>query len=309
MTSIPELFAQPRAALLEAAAARGMELPPHLEHGELVGALVAHLADAGEAVVADGELSMMHEGFGFVRLAAADYAETASDAYVSQKQIRALNLQHGHRVRGRVRAPRGAERSLSLQHVDTVQGVAVEKIGDVAPFSSRRAVVATRPLLLGEPLMDAIGDVGWTRGLAWIFNLLSIIAIAVGLAGSLAMGVFQIQTGIAELIGIENSGALTAAVFVAVCIAFMIPLRRDLGEGMSRLSIPIFSFSTPASLRTSTTLSTILPAIVGTAPSAHCQVIAGRTRSCIQGRSMRAQCISEPAVSNKMGSPPLVKTT
>lgn len=150
MTSVPELFAQPRAALLEAAAARGMELPPHLEHGELVGALVAHLADAGEAVVADGELSMMHEGFGFVRLAAADYAETASDAYVSQKQIRALNLQHGHRVRGRVRAPRGAERSLSLQHVDAVQGVAVEKIGDVAPFSSRRAVVATRPLLLGD---------------------------------------------------------------------------------------------------------------------------------------------------------------
>ena len=102
----------------------------------------------------------------------------------------------------------------------------------IAYFAFRRG----RPLLLGEPLKDAIGDFGWTRRLAWVFDLLSIIAIAVGLAGSLALGVFQIQTGLAGMTGIENAGLLTAPVFVALCIAFMIPLRRDLGEGMSRLS-------------------------------------------------------------------------
>ena len=73
--------------------------------------------------------------------------------------------------------------------------------------------------------------------------------------------------------------------------------------GMSRLSMPICSFSTPCSLSTSMTLSAIRPAMNGTAPSAHCQVIAGRIRPAIQGRSMIAHCMSEPAVSNSVGSP------
>ena len=102
----------------------------------------------------------------------------------------------------------------------------------IAYFAFRRG----RTLLLSAPLTDVYGDHGWTRALAWLFDLLSIVAIAVGLAGSLAMGVFQIQTGLAGLIGIENPSNLTAPVFVAVCVAFFIPLRRDLGEGMARLS-------------------------------------------------------------------------
>jgi glycine betaine transporter len=102
----------------------------------------------------------------------------------------------------------------------------------IAYFAFRRR----RSLLLSAPLTDVYGDHNWTRILAWLFDLLSIVAIAVGLAGSLAMGVFQIQTGLAGLIGIENPSSLTAPVFVAMCVAFFIPLRRDLGDGMAKLS-------------------------------------------------------------------------
>jgi len=91
-------------------------------------------------------------------------------------------------------------------------------------------------LLLSAPLLKVYGAHRWTRSLAWLFDLLSIVAIAVGLAGSLAMGVFQIQTGLAGLIGLENSGRLTAPVFVAMCVAFFFPLRRDLGAGMAKIS-------------------------------------------------------------------------
>ena len=73
--------------------------------------------------------------------------------------------------------------------------------------------------------------------------------------------------------------------------------------GMSRLSMPMFSLSTPCSLRTSTTLWAMRPAMYGTAPSAHCQVMAGRMRPSIHGRSIFAHCRSEPAVSNSTGSP------
>ncbi|MFA3918069.1 BCCT family transporter [Ruegeria hyattellae] len=102
----------------------------------------------------------------------------------------------------------------------------------IAYFAFRRG----RSLLLSAPLLDVYGDKAWTRTLAWIFDFFSVVAIAVGLAGSLAMGVFQIQTGLAGVLGIPNSKFLTAIVFIMMCIGFLIPLRRDLGEGMSKLS-------------------------------------------------------------------------
>ncbi|MEP1353244.1 MAG: BCCT family transporter [Tateyamaria sp.] len=102
----------------------------------------------------------------------------------------------------------------------------------IAYFAYRRGGT----LLLSAPLTEALGDEIWVRMLAWVFDLLSIVAIAVGLAGSLAMGVFQVQTGLAGLIGMSDPGVLTIPVFVAMCIAFVIPLRRDLGDGMAKLS-------------------------------------------------------------------------
>ncbi|WP_170381067.1 BCCT family transporter [Ruegeria atlantica] len=102
----------------------------------------------------------------------------------------------------------------------------------IAYFAYRRQ----RTLLLSAPLTDTLGEARWTKVLGWIFDLLSIVAIAVGLAGSMAMGVFQIQTGLAGLIGVDSPGVLTLPVFALLCIAYIIPLRRDLGEGMSRLS-------------------------------------------------------------------------
>ncbi|MTI16452.1 BCCT family transporter [Rhodobacteraceae bacterium RKSG542] len=102
----------------------------------------------------------------------------------------------------------------------------------IAYFAFRRG----RTLLLSAPLLEALGEARWTKALAWLFDLLSIVAIAVGLAGSLAMGVFQVQTGLAGLIGITDTDLLTIPVFAAMCIAFVIPLRKELGDGMAKLS-------------------------------------------------------------------------
>lgn len=102
----------------------------------------------------------------------------------------------------------------------------------IAYFAFRRGGT----LLLSAPLTEVYGNQSWVRALAWGFDLLSIVAIAVGLAGSLAMGVFQIQTGLAGLLGVQNPSSLTAPVFVAMCVAFFVPLRRDLGAGMAKLS-------------------------------------------------------------------------
>ncbi|CUJ94640.1 Glycine betaine transporter OpuD [Ruegeria denitrificans] len=102
----------------------------------------------------------------------------------------------------------------------------------IAYFAYRRQ----RALLLSAPVAEALGPARWSKAMGWVFDLLSIVAIAVGLAGSLAMGVFQIQTGLAGLIGVDSPGSLTLPVFALLCVAYIIPLRRDLGEGMSLLS-------------------------------------------------------------------------
>ncbi len=102
----------------------------------------------------------------------------------------------------------------------------------IAYFAYRKG----QALLLSAPLRSALGEARWIKALGWLFDLLSIVAIAVGLAGSMAMGVFQIQTGLAGLIGVEEPGQLTIPVFIALCTAFIIPLRKDLGDGMALLS-------------------------------------------------------------------------
>ncbi|QIE56156.1 BCCT family transporter [Pikeienuella piscinae] len=93
-----------------------------------------------------------------------------------------------------------------------------------------------RPLLLSAPVRQSFGDASWVRAMGWVFDLLAIVAIAVGLAGSLAMGVFQVQAGLAGMLGVPPSAAMTGGVFAAMCIGFAIPLRLDLGDGMARLS-------------------------------------------------------------------------
>ncbi|WP_353474554.1 BCCT family transporter [Salipiger sp. H15] len=93
-----------------------------------------------------------------------------------------------------------------------------------------------RPLLLSASVLESFGSARWTRAAGWVFDLMAIVAIAVGLAGSLAIGVFQIQAGLAGLLGMAPSAGLTGAVFLAVCVGVAIPLRRELGAGMARLS-------------------------------------------------------------------------
>ena len=76
-----------------------------------------------------------------------------------------------------------------------------------------------------------------------------------------------------------------------------------IAEG-SAMSSPIGSPSTPFSLRTSTIDCTILSAMNSSAVSAHFHVMAGRIRPSSHGASIFAHSKSEPAVSNRTGSPP-----
>jgi glycine betaine transporter len=103
----------------------------------------------------------------------------------------------------------------------------------IAYFTFRRGT----PQLPGAPIKEVYGDNRWTRAVGGLIDLLSIYAIAIGLAGSVALGVFQVSYGIAALLGLEGAGPwLVAGVFVALVLAYLPPLTVDLGSGMARLS-------------------------------------------------------------------------
>jgi transcription termination factor Rho len=148
MTSIPHLLQQSRAQLLALAAERGLGLRPHLAHDALVADLVTDMLVKGEPVTTDGILTVLPEGFGFVRIESQDFANTAVDAYVSGNQVHRLNLQVGQRIRGSIRAPRGTEKTFALVHVDLVQNTAPEDLLQVTSFTSRTTIAATRDLRL-----------------------------------------------------------------------------------------------------------------------------------------------------------------
>jgi glycine betaine transporter len=103
----------------------------------------------------------------------------------------------------------------------------------MAYFSFRKGY----PNLISSPILAVLGKKGWTRGVGWLSDLLAIYAIAIGMGGSIAMGVFQVQSGIESLFGINNPGLwLTVVIFAVLCVSYILPLMVDLSKGMATLS-------------------------------------------------------------------------
>jgi glycine betaine transporter len=103
----------------------------------------------------------------------------------------------------------------------------------IAYFAYRKG----RPGLISTPIRYTFRRGRWVGPVAWVADLLAIYAIAVGLAGSLAIGVFQVQGGVQSLLDLRaDSTWLQYVVFAVLCVAFLLPLTVDLSKGMARLS-------------------------------------------------------------------------
>ena len=93
------------------------------------------------------------------------------------------------------------------------------------------------PTLMSAPLEHTFGKRPWTRGVGALSDLLAIVAIAIGLGGSVAMGVFQVQAGLESLFSTRAEGLwLAMVIFAALCISYLLPLMVDLSKGMALLS-------------------------------------------------------------------------
>ena len=103
----------------------------------------------------------------------------------------------------------------------------------IAYFSFRKGC----PTLLSAPYRAVFGDARWVRAVGWLSDLLAIVAIAIGVGGSIAMGVFQVESGLATMFAIDDAGRwLAFAVFAVLCASYVLPLMVDLNRGMALMS-------------------------------------------------------------------------
>ena len=103
----------------------------------------------------------------------------------------------------------------------------------MAYFSFRKGY----PNLVSAPIKAVFGQQTWTRSVGWLSDLLAIYAIAIGIGGSIAMGVFQVQSGVESLFDLQDSGLwLAGAIFAVLCASYILPLTMDLSKGMATLS-------------------------------------------------------------------------
>lgn len=103
----------------------------------------------------------------------------------------------------------------------------------IAYFSFRRGT----PMLVSAPVKNLFPGEAWAHAVGWFSDFMAIAAIAIGVGGSMAMGVFQVADGISVLFGTASgSPVLVGAVFVLMIAAYIPPLLVDLGSGMARLS-------------------------------------------------------------------------
>ena len=87
---------------------------------ELIFAVLQAHSEQDEAIVGDGVLEILPDGFGFLRSPDYNYLPGPDDIYVSPSQIRKFGLRTGDTISGQIRQPKDSERYYALLKVESI---------------------------------------------------------------------------------------------------------------------------------------------------------------------------------------------
>ena len=132
---------------------------------DLINSIYTSVAENNGTNTTSGMLSILNDGYGFIRNDGLH--PSATDVYVSQSQIRKFQLRTGDHVSGKTRPPKDGERYFGLIKVETVNNIDPEEAKARTKFESLTAVFPTEqlkletdPKELSSRIIDLIAPVG-----------------------------------------------------------------------------------------------------------------------------------------------------
>ena len=132
---------------------------------ELIETIHSEYAKKNDANKTSGMLSILNDGYGFIRQNGLHPSST--DVYVSQSQIRKFQLKSGDIITGKTRAPKDGERYWGLIKVESVNNLDPEKSKSRVRFETLTAIFPTEQLKLetnskdiSNRVIDLIAPIG-----------------------------------------------------------------------------------------------------------------------------------------------------
>lgn len=104
--------------------------------------------DFDNAIINEGILEIMPDGYGFLRSSDYNYLSSPDDIYVSQSQIKLFGLKTGDTVRGSIRPPKEGEKYFPLVRVEAINGRIPADVRDRVPFDFLTPLFPTERLNL-----------------------------------------------------------------------------------------------------------------------------------------------------------------
>ena len=136
-----------------------------LKRQELLMQVLQAFAEQEGHILASGVLSIVQDGYGFLRGNGRNSG--SGDVYVSQSQIRRFGLRTGDQVTGQVRAPKDGERYFGLVRVAAINALDPETARNrphfekLTPiFPTDQIMLETVPSGLSTRLMDLVAPIG-----------------------------------------------------------------------------------------------------------------------------------------------------
>lgn len=91
-------------------------------------------------------------------------------------------------------------------------------------------------ILISAPIQAVFGDRRWTPIIAPFCNLMALVAVSIGVAGSIAMGIFQVQSGLESLFNFNGGTILALSLFAVLFVSYLLPLTVDISRGMAMIA-------------------------------------------------------------------------
>jgi len=137
-----------------------------LKH-DLIFRIIKEKVNQNVALMGEGVLEILPDGFGFLRSPDYDYLPCPDDIYISPSQIRRFNLRTGHVVTGQIRPPKENERYFALLQIKAINGEEPEKVNEKIPFDdltpifpNKRFVLEKGPEDISMRILDLVAPIG-----------------------------------------------------------------------------------------------------------------------------------------------------